>query len=314
MPLFQNHVGINLTSSKIQLVEIISKQDGFYLENVGEEIFDESFKEELKETKLVSVLQNSFNKVLSRIKLNSRNLSFTLSSEFFKICELPYEGSLIKKDLLNHLKWEISILFPSLNFDNIFVQHIEVDKSNIRKQKKIGNSIVKRALVFGLNKKLITVLQRFSFENGFELKFVDNSHIASNAIIVIEGLSSAGEIVGSLLLDGCNCSLAIMEGNYPVYFKSSNSLNTHCIDFLKRELTAVNESDKLTGTIKKLFLFGEGVTDEFVEDLRSEFSFSIIRSNPFTKLRVNKTIAANDLYRKKNYSFSAAAGIALRIV
>ncbi|MFA3783758.1 hypothetical protein ABRY23_11915 [Melioribacteraceae bacterium 4301-Me] len=306
MPLFQNHAGINLTSSKIQLVEIVYKQNGFYLENVDEEIFETSFEESLNENVLITILQNSFNKISSRRKLNSKNVSFTLSNEFFKICELPYDASLIKKDLLNHFKWELSILFPQTNKDDLYIQHIEVDKSNIRKQKK--------AIVFALSKKLINVLHNFSVKNRLELRFVDNAHIASNAIIVIEGLNSQNETVGSLLLNANNCSISILDGNYPVYFKHTNLSNSLHVDFIKSELTAISESKKINTIIKKLFLFGDAVNDNFLEELRSNFSISIIRTNPFTKLLTDESIQKNNFFRKKNYSFCAAAGIALRII
>ncbi len=307
MSLFQNHVGVNLTASKIQLVEIVFKQEGFYLENVDEEILDEGFKEELTEKKLISILQNSFNKISSRTKLSSKNLSFTLSNEFFKICELPYDDSLVKKDLLDHFRWEISVLFPTVNKDDIFIQHIEADKSNIRNQKK--------ALILGLNKKLITVLHRFSIKNGFDLKYVDNSHIASNAIIVVEGLSSAHEIIGSLLVEDNNkCSLMILDGNYPVYFKYNEDSGLPLIDYLKKELTAIRESGKINGTVKKLFLFGSNLTDPFLNDLRSNFSLAIVRCNPFTKLRVNESMEKNNYYKRQYFSFSASTGIALRII
>ncbi|MEW6703168.1 MAG: hypothetical protein AB1298_10700, partial [Bacteroidota bacterium] len=64
--MFKNHVGINLTESKLQLVEICYKEDSFFLENVDQSVLNEILTPSLAENKIINALQNSFDKITKK--------------------------------------------------------------------------------------------------------------------------------------------------------------------------------------------------------------------------------------------------------
>ena len=83
MSTLTNQTGLSITEDKVQLVEIISKENTFYLENVDEEYFEESLFENTKESKFIHILQNAFNEIILRKPLTSGKISITIPPSFF---------------------------------------------------------------------------------------------------------------------------------------------------------------------------------------------------------------------------------------
>ena len=85
-----NHVGFNITQSKLQLVEVVNESSKYCLENVDEHIFEEKLNFNLAELKLISILQTSLNSLSNRISLKSKNISFSLPLSEFQMFEIPF--------------------------------------------------------------------------------------------------------------------------------------------------------------------------------------------------------------------------------
>ena len=304
--MFNNHAGINLTESKLQLVEICYKEGSFFLENVEQAVHFESLTPDLNEDKIISILNESFTKITKKKKLSAKSISFALPNNFFKIFEIPYEESLVKKDLNEHFRWEISVLFPGCDKDNFYVQHVEVDKSTIRTEKK--------AIIFAIEKNLITSINKFCIQNSLELKYIDNVHLASNAFLYLDKPQTANEISLSIYIDSKYSSLSAIDGVFPFYFKVLNPETPNMFDELTSAVNKLNEFNLSLGDFKKILLYGQDVTGEFESKLKSFFGLPLHKVNPFERLKAVEGLLNNPLYKFKNNSFTAATGIAIRIV
>lgn len=304
--MFKNHVGINLTESKLQLVEICYKEDSFFLENVDQSVLNEILTPSLAENKIINALQNSFDKITKKKQPASRNISFALPNNFFKIFEVPYENSLIKKDLQDHFRWEISILFPACEKDNFFIQHIEVDKSTVRREKK--------AIIFAIDKNFVTVINKFCLNNNLELKYIDNVHLASNAFLYLDKQQVNNEMALSIYIDQKYSSVSAADGVYPFYFRVLNSASQNILDELTIAVKKLNEFNISLSDFKKILLYGQDVTEEFENKLKFFFGLPLKKINPFERLKTEEGILKNPYYRIKFNSFTAATGIAIRIV
>ena len=304
--MFNNHAGINLTETKLQLVEICYKENSFFLENVEQWVHSESLTPSLNENKIISILQGSFEKIIKKKPLASKSISFALPNNFFKIFEVPYEDSLVKKDLHDHFRWEISILFPECEKDNFYIQHVEVDKSTVRSEKK--------AIIFAIDKKLIAAINKFCIQNYLELKYIDNVHLASNAFLYLDKPQFANEISLSIYIDSKYSSITAIDGVYPFYFKVLNPDSSNIFDELTYSVNKLNEFNLSLGDFKKVMLYGQDLTGEFENKLKNFFGLSLKKVNPFERLKAIDSLLNNPLYKYKNNSFTAAAGIAIRIV
>lgn len=304
--MFNNHAGINLTESKLQVVEINYRDDSFYLENVDQIIHTESFTPALEEEVALSILQKSYDRLNKRKQLITKNISFSLPNNFFKIFEIPYDDSLVKKDLLEHFKWELSILFPESNPENFLLQHIEIDKSSFRSEK--------RAIIIAIDKNHVALLNKFCERNDLQLKFVDNVHLASNAFLYLEKPTINNEVCLTIYIDQKYSSLSGVEGVHPFYFKVLNPQSQNIFDELTTAITKMEEFKLHLNDFKKVLLYGQDIAEEFENKLKAFFGLPLKKVNPFERLKVDEQLKNNPFYRIKYNSFTAAAGIAIRII
>lgn len=304
--MFNNHAGINLTESKLQVVEINYRDDSFYLENVDQIIHAESFTPALEEEVALSILQKSYDRLNKRKQLITKKISFSLPNNFFKIFEIPYDDSLVKKDLLEHFKWELSILFPESNPENFLLQHIEIDKSSFRSEK--------RAIVIAIDKNHVALLNKFCERNDLQLKFVDNVHLASNAFLYLEKPTINNEVCLTIYIDQKYSSLSGVEGVHPFYFKILNPQSQNIFDELTTAITKMEDFKLHLNDFKKVLLYGQDIAEEFENKLKTFFGLPFKKVNPFERLKVDEQMKNNPFYRIKYNSFTAAAGIAIRII
>lgn len=81
---FENHIGFNISSSKLQIVEVNNIGEQFRLVNVDEAYFNDPINFEIdKETKISALLQGAFDELIIKKNLKSTSASFTLPFELF---------------------------------------------------------------------------------------------------------------------------------------------------------------------------------------------------------------------------------------
>lgn len=310
MTFFKNHAGFNITGDKIQLVEIDFKesdnsgeQAGFYLENVDEEFFNEFLDFSFPETKIINILQSTFNELILRKPLETNFVSFSLPDSFFKIFNIPIDSKIINKDLSDHLKWEVSLLYPDNNPDDFIIRHVERTKDL--------DSNVNNAVVFSVNKKHLKVIHKFCVRNNLILKFVDNAHIAADTFLTNLPIDNH---TASILLDEKYFSVSIIDKNGLEFFKSLqiNSINDF-LHKLKQEIDILPyfKEGKLN---KDVYLSGSFASENLLNKLREITNYNFILLNPFEKIKISPELNKEDFVNKKFYSFSSAAGIALRLI
>jgi Tfp pilus assembly PilM family ATPase len=302
---FNDHAGINLTESKLQIVEICYKNDSFYLENVDQIVHSEPLIPDMAEDNFIKIIQDSFKKIQNKKPLATSKISFALPNNFFKIFEVPYEDSLVKKDLNEHFRWELSVLFPNYDKANFYIQHIEVDKSNVRQEKK--------AIILAIEKNCVSYINKFCQQNNLELKYIDNVHLASNAFLYLNK-NQPHEISLSIYIDQKFSSISAMEGVSPFYFKVLNPSVSNIFQELTGAVDKLNEFNITLKDFQQVLLYGQDITDNFESKLKDFFGLPLKKINPFERLKKEETMLTNPFLRVKSNSFTAAAGIAIRII
>lgn len=287
-----NHVGFNLTKTKLQLVEVVNESLKYCLENVDEHIFEEEFDFNYDESKIISILQTSLNSLTERNLLKSKNISFTLPISIFTIFEIPYESTLSKTALEEHIKWEYSILSPTQN----------VEEQIIRSHKLTSEGSQNRILVVGISRQLVKSIYNFAAQNNLNLMFIDISHIASDAL-----LNLSEKKVLSIYFDDSIFSISsYLDKNLKtikMFERKSKS------DFLNSiEIFVDNENI----TYDNIFIAGSGEVDEFKFELESKLKLTAEIFNPFENILISDSFIQNAYYMNRPNSLSAAAGISFR--
>jgi hypothetical protein len=307
MPGFENHTGFTITPSRLQMVELTGKGGSCYIENIDEAWFNEPLNpEKEKETKISALLQGALNEILLKKPLISNNVSFTLPFELFNLFQVPYDNTLLHNDLLEEFKWELSVLYPWLNPEEQVINYIELAKNSFITH----NS----ALVVALQRRFMTLLYNFTKENNLKLKFVDNSHFASERGLSAIYPVNEEPLVLSLYISNKFLSIIFSSFGKPFYFKLLPINDAGEIpNLLKKELTPKDWCRVNKKHITMSFVTGEDISESFVSSLSSMLELNFIYFNPFDKLRPVSSLIENRLYIEKFNSFAPAAGIALRV-
>lgn len=307
MSIFQNHAGISLSQSKLQLVEVVYDGEEFTLNNADEEYFDEFLKLDEKETRVLANIQSAFDELIMRTPLQSRYVSFTLPHEFFRVVQLPFDNSLTQHDLHEQFKWELSLLYPGISADELLVQHVQIDDCK--------KDTPDRAIVVATFRKYLRLLKNFAAQNNLKLKYVDNPHIASDRLIMLDESISKGELILSVYVTGTNLSVAFIIDGSPVYFRIIPVTQAgNIIPALSAELASIKDPDLNQKFISRAYMSGDNISESLLEKAKQALRISFNRINPFEKIDVNPELYNKKAFSERPNSFSPAAAIAYRIV
>lgn len=305
-PMFENHTGINITSSKLQLVEVNYSEEEFTIENADEEYFKDFLDFDARETKILSILQDAFDELIMRKPINSKFVSFTLPHEFFRIVELPYEKTLIQNDLIEQFKWELSVLYPRLSADEMIIQYINVDD--------IDHENADKAIVVAAFRRYLKLLNNFCKQNELKLKFIDNVHAAADRLITSQ-TSVPDDLILSVYITGNYLSVSFLQNGKPLYFNVIPLLNAgEIIPRLTEELKGEKNYKFCKRFISKAYISGENVSDSLLSRTRDALDINFIRFNPFHELKASPLLYNSKAFTERASSFAAAAGIAFRLV
>jgi len=301
-----NHAGLNITNGKLQIVEVNNSNENFFLENIDEEFFSDFLNWSSKETKTITILQNAFDELILRKPLKTNTVSFTLPNSLFKIFDIPFDESLIDDDLAEHIQWEVSQVIPTKNINDFLIQHIRVNKNDICN--------IPTAIVFAIDKKYLKMLHKFCVRNNLILKYIDNAHIASNTFLKYEHKND-DKLTISLYYSDKILSVVLLNNNTPISFK---------INKLESQSQLIQTLSKILNDLKifgiddynktKTYIFGDNISENLLQQIKKLLDISPIMYNPFKLIRINPELSDNQFLNKNFNSFSAAAGIAFRLV
>lgn len=303
----ENHAGFNISNSKLQVVEVNYLNDQFRLVNVDEVDFEKPINfDSMTDTEITSLLQNAFDKLQNRKKLNSKTVSFTLPFELFYSMQVPYDTTLLYQDLIEEFKWELSVLYPYVLSKNLVLQYSEVDKTPFSENNT--------ALVFALERKYLEILDSFCKHNNLKLRFVDNLHIASERSLSISNAINYKGLTLSIYLTKNLLSLIFAYNSKPISFKVI-PLNdaSEITDHLLRETSGSSLLKIERTNIEAAFISGEDIPNNLIPTLKKVLGLDFTPFNPFDKIRPQPELYESKLYLEKYNSFSSAAGIAFRV-
>ncbi len=304
---FENHAGFTLSSSRLQVVEIVNKDDQFILDNVDEAFLNESLNLELdKETKISALLQGAFDEILIRTSLKSSTASFSLPPELFKVVQLPYDNTLLHQDLIEEFRWELSLIYPDINPSDQVIQYIEIEKNRFIEQNT--------SIIISLSRKYVKLIKEFCERNRLKLKFIDNVHLASERALTATNPVSEKGLTLSVFLSGKHLSVIFSYQGRPVYFKVYYLHNaTDIVKHIAAELESDRHPNINRQMLESAYISGEELSTSMVETLREKLDIPFVNFNPFAKIKPNPKLFGNRYFSEKFNSFSPSAGLAIRL-
>jgi len=203
------HAGLNISNTKLQLVEIFGSHEEVRLDNLNEIVFAEpiNFKSD-RDVKILSLLQVALDEIRIKKHIKSRTLSFSLPLEMFHITQLPYDNTLLHRDIGEEFKWEYSVMFPHIKDEEIVIQYYEVDKNMIYTKNT--------ALVYGIERKYLRLFNKLCEQNNFNLGHVDNVHLSSERALVLSNSCINNGFSLSIYISKSNLSIILSLDGKPI--------------------------------------------------------------------------------------------------
>ncbi len=299
------NAGINITSEKLQIVEVSCKDEKFIVENIEEEFFGEILDFSNKEAKLINILQSAFDEINLRSPIKAKDISFTLPPNKFRVFEIPFELSLAKKDLLRHIKWEFNMLFPHEDENSYIIREVKIVNNNLR--------LAPTLIILAVRKSYLTLLHKFCLRNKLNLKLVDHAHLA--ATNVFRGFSAKSEELSfSLYLSDKSFSLVLLDKDYPIYFKNFTiDSAVQILDKLKKALNVINEIGIPMPAEKRGYIAGDNISDALLGQIKDELNLTFIKLNPFALVKTKSELEETEFFNRKYNSFAAPVGISFRL-
>lgn len=307
MPGIENQTGIHLTNSKIQLVELLYEQNRFHVEHIDEAYFVEqiNFTGD-KEAKQLALLQNAYDEILLRNKVKSEKVSFTLPFDLFLTMQIPYDNTLVYNDLIEEFRWEFSILYPSIASENLAIQYFEIEKNHF--------ITTASALVVGLRRSHLQLLEKFCKKNNLKFLFADNPHFASDKALFLNNPVLHENLVLSIYITDKFLSLTFLYESLPVSYKLFHIPKSSEIpDIIKKEISEQKFFSMNRDMINHAFISGEDISESYINTLSETTGILFTGFNPFEKINFGSNIVNHESLQKKIHTFSAAAGIAFRL-
>jgi Tfp pilus assembly PilM family ATPase len=301
----QKFGGINITASRLQIIELEIESNHFSVNNVGQTFLSPviNFDDPAEEI-IFPQIQNAFEEIKIRNGFNCSFASFTLPPELFLTIQLPYDSNLNQKEIRDEFSWEISQLFPFVPVEELALKFYDLESKFLQGRNN--------ALVVALPKKYLMLLKKFCSINNLQPKLVDNASISANSFIN----SSRNEInnfIGINLYNSKNSiTLFINISSKPAYIKVFNKSDKNLISTIVNELRQerfekIFNQSQLSGAI-----CGEDIGIDAIAQLEQELNIKFENFDPFNIIKFKDDAHSFEIPLDYYSSFTPAVGVASR--
>jgi len=301
---FPGCAGINLTSSTLQIAEIEKVNNVLQLINAGQTFIRPPINFNTKDENVIQEqFQTAFEELNIKNSIVTNVISFTLPAELFITIQLPYDKNLNQQEVKEEISWEISQLYPHLNFDELALKFYEMESSLFPTKSN--------ALIVALNKRFLKLIKNFCAKNDLTPKLVDSASITSNSFINFF-YSNNKPITIHLFNEKKSITLFINITSKPAYVKVFPKRGNDFINKLLAEFSRNNIKKVLSGSLKSAILSGEELDNELLEEIGRETELVFEKLNPFGVIKFKQDTLPADLINEQFSSFVPAVGIATR--
>ena len=303
---FENHTGFNITTTKLQVVEVTGESGKIKLSNLSEVFFNIPLDfDKDKETILLAKLQSAYDELKISSQLISKTISVALPLKLFFIIQLPFDNTLLYWDLLEEFRWELSVLYPHVQPDELSIQYFEIEKNMY-----ITKST---AIVSAIPRKYIELIANFCKSNNLKLKFIDSAHFAAERSLILSDKAVTEGLTLSVHISENTTSILYALDFKPIYTNvCSTKSEKEIIAFIEEELSKETAQKINRKFISGAYISGENVTAELRRKLEYSADIKFSKFNPFFKIDSESAMGNKKLSAETFNSFAPAAGIAYR--
>ena len=301
----QRCVGISLSSSKLQFVEIEKESEALKILNFGQTFFipQIDFNKQV-ESNILDQLQSAYDEIKNIHPTTTDRISFSLPPELFITIQLPYDPNLNQNEIRDEFKWELSELFPYILIDDMALKFYELDNTFLDGKHN--------ALIVALDKKYLLLIKKFCQNNSLVPKLVDNSSIAANTFINNNHFQTRYPVCVNIFNSKKMITLFINISSKPAFVKAIKKQEIGYIKNLLDVFSNIKMKNAVTRESINAIISGDELETENIAELGTMIPTKFNVYNPFGAMKFEDVSGNISVVENDKSSFTSAIGIASR--
>jgi len=314
-------VGIFLKQNDFKLVEVDKSSSGQFRINrlIQANIDTKLDYYSLQNDSQITEIGKQIFEIFNVFKADTKNAVFTIESPLAIIKKFPMDASLSPEELIEQVNWEVK-QFSFSPDDEYIVDFQQVDTSNGRPSKEI--------IVVSVREKIIQQLKKLFSSANISVNVVELDIFAAIRAIENNYDLKIGELVSLVEIDSLGIQITLLKDKN---FFSSQEISTSKLGLEKKSLKTVDDielarlisrelrrfvQDHHLGesieSINRIFLYGDVVKDNVLENLQNTYNVRIDKTNPFRNLFIGPKVNIDEEISSHPETFTVCIGSALR--
>jgi Tfp pilus assembly PilM family ATPase len=308
-------IGIGLLSDQLRIVEGQKKSDELHISQIAQGRVRQPFHFDVfGEPSMARRFGEDINRLVATREFQVRDAAFSLDSSMVLIKRLPVDAALERRELEDHIFWEVR------QFSISPLKEYIIDFESLNNG--LAESKVGYMLVVVVRKKIVEFVKQIFKHTELQLKFIDVDIFSAQRALQLNYDYNHSNKIGLIELDEKKVNFCILEGrNYCLSQEVAFPANNHpdnwddsATRLISKELRRIildNQLGRGIEDLKEIFLYGEAVEDKVLEGLQNSYDVRIDRANPFKKVKLMAS-ARDELNRERAERFMVSVGAALR--
>jgi len=313
--------GIYLKRNNFRLVEIENSSSGQLRINKLIQVKLDSSLDALtiQNESQISEIGKQIFEIFNVFHAEPKNVIFTLESSFSLVKKFPVDSNIFENELINQVDWEVK-QFSFSPDDEYVVDFQELNSSDEKSIKEI--------IIVSVREKIIQQLKKIFSAAQISVNVIDLDVFAAIRAIEMNYDLRVGELVGLVELDDYNMQITILKDKN-FYLSQEFSLYKLGVDekklsmvgdseiarFISRELKKIIQDHHLgenLESLNRIFLYGDVVRNNILENLQNNISVRIDKTNPFRNLFIGPKVSIDEKISSHPETFTVCVGSALR--
>jgi len=313
--------GIHLRKNSLKLIEVENAANKQYRINkiVQSKLNFPLTIATLSDENIIAKIGNELSQLFSQHSLSSQRVIFCLESPMTLIKKLPYDENLSEEELIDQVDWEVKE-FSYSQEDEYIVDFHKLNRSHKRGAPEM--------VIVSVREKLISRLKRLFANGRIQVKVIDLDVFAAMRAIEVNYDLREGEMNALIEVNPTGLLFTIIEDK-EFYYSQEVSLTKLGLEidslessdeeevakFISKELRRIILDNKLGENIENLnriFLYGDMVKDNILENLQNSYNVRIDRANPFRRLLFAPNVSVDENIWSRPETFTVCVGSALR--
>jgi Tfp pilus assembly PilM family ATPase len=314
-------LGIYIKENNIKLIEVESSStQQFRINKIVQAQMDTPFNfDSISNDQKLTQIGNQLHQVVRSHNLNTNYAVFTLDSQLTLVKRIHYDESLSESELIDQVDWEVKE-FSFSPEDEYIVDFEKLQPTTIRQAHDI--------LIVSVREKIIHFLRKLFSTGKVQVKVIDLDIFAAKRAIEVNYDLRVGDIVALVELNPQRLLFTIIEDKE---FSLSQEVSVRKLGleadslestdeeditkFISKELRRIILDNKLGENIEglnRIFLYGDMVKDNILENLQNNYNVRIDRANPFRRLLFAPNVSVDENIWSRPETFTVCVGAALR--